>query len=85
MSFIKRLDAGLMNFFTHLRFPGRANTPSQRFLFAIMFYLLLACLFSLPSFLIRGRVGAFAYAAIAVYLVAVFYHWRLWRRLKTTH
>ena len=85
MSFIKRLDAGLMDLVTQLRFPRWANTPSQRFLFAIGFYLLMVCLFGLPSFLIRGRVGAFNYVVIAVYLIAVFYHWRLWRRLKTTH
>ncbi|MEO8435440.1 MAG: hypothetical protein ABI596_11140 [Pyrinomonadaceae bacterium] len=85
MSFIKRMDAGLMNFMTQLRFPLWASTPSQRFLFSILFYLLMACLFGLPPFLIRGQVGAFNYVVIAVYLVAVFYHWRLWRRLKTSH
>lgn len=85
MSFIKRIDAGLMNFMTALRIPRWAKTPSQRFLFAILFYLLMACLFALPPFLIRGQVGAFTYVVIALYLLAVFYHWRLWRRLKTSH
>ena len=84
MSFIKKIDAGLMNFMTGLRFPRWANTPSQRFLFASLFYLLMACLFALPPVLIRGQVDVFNYLVIAVYLLAVFYHWRLWRSLKTS-
>lgn len=84
MSVIKNIDAGLMSFMTELRFPKRFNSPSSRFLFAIVFYLLMAGLFAIPS-LIRGKVDAFTYIAVAVYLAAIFYHWRLWRKLRTKH
>jgi len=85
MSFIKKIDAGLINLVTQLHFTRWTNKPSQRLMLAIAFCLLMVCLFSMPPLLIRGHVGAFNYLVIAAYLVAIFYHWRLQRRLKRSH
>lgn len=79
MSLINRMDASLMWFLTTLRYPKACKTPLSKFLFAVMFNLSMIFLLMLPD-LIDGQLSWFSYIIIPGFLLAIFYHWRLWRR-----
>lgn len=77
---IKKIDNGLMSFLTTLRYPKRLTTPFSQFLFAVGFNLTMALMFAV---LMKNEVRWVSYVMVSVYLLAIFYHWRLWRQLET--
>jgi Ca2+/Na+ antiporter len=82
MSRLNKMDARLMCFLTTLRYPKACKTPLSKFLFAVMFNLSMMLLLTVPYFMVDGRIRWLDYIIISGFLLAIFYHWRLWRRLE---
>ena len=75
----KKIDDFLMSFLTSLRYPKSLKTPFSRFLFAVGFNLLMIVIFVSPDF-IEQKVRWLTYILVPPFLLAIFYHWRLWQQ-----
>ena len=81
MSLINKMDAGLMWFLTTLKYPKACKTPLTQFLYAVVFNVLIMFLLLSPDF-IDSQIRWFSYIIILMFLLSIFYHWRLWRQLE---
>jgi hypothetical protein len=79
MTSFKKTDDFFMSFLTTLRYPKRFKTPFSKFLFAVGFNLFILSLFISPD-LLDGRIRGLTYILVPIYLLAIFYHWRRWKR-----
>ena len=83
MSLIKSIDSKLMHLLTlNLRYPDWSKAPLSFALLIVTINTLLAALFIIPM-LISGKVGIVSLMFGILLLLSAFYHWRLWRRLKS--
>lgn len=75
----KKIDDLLMSFLTTLRYPKRLKTRLSQFLFAVGFNLVMLGIFVSPDF-IDGQIRGISYIIAPAFLLAIFYHWRLWKQ-----
>jgi hypothetical protein len=74
----KKIDDFLRSFLTMHRYPKRLKTPFSQFLYAVGFNLVMLGIFISPDF-IDGQIKGISYIIALAFLLAIFYHWRLWK------
>lgn len=78
---LKELDKKLMWFFTMHNYPKRVKTPLSRFIFAVGVHLLIGAML-ISADLFEGRLDWFSYIIVMGFVLAISYHYRLWRQEK---